>query len=69
MEYSLTVDTIKKLSLSWNQVGSALDGWTSMNKLAIMLVNAYYMDQHCVLWEQQQSFNEVDRLFCSIFER
>ena len=43
-EYALTVDAIKKQLPIRNNVSLALDGWTSTNKLAIMLVIAYYMD-------------------------
>jgi len=42
--YALTVDAIKKQLLSRNKASLALDGWTSMNKLGITSVIAYYMD-------------------------
>jgi hypothetical protein len=45
-----------------------LDGWTSMNKLAITSVIAYYMDQNWALHDVQLAFDVVDRLFCSRFE-
>jgi hypothetical protein len=67
-EYTLTVDSIKKQLPSLNKVSLALDGWTSMNKLAITSVIAYYMDRNWALHEVQLPFNEVDRLFFSRFE-
>jgi hypothetical protein len=68
MEYALTVDAIKKQLPLPNIVSLALDGWTSTNKLAILLVIAYYMDRNCALCEVQLTFDEVNRLFCSHFE-
>jgi len=67
-EYALTVDVIKKQLPLRNEVSLALDGWTSMNKLAITSVIAYYMDSNWALHEVQLAFDEVDRLFCSRFE-
>ena len=46
MEYALTVDAIKNQLPLRNKVSLALDRWTSTNKLAIMSVIAYYMDQN-----------------------
>jgi hypothetical protein len=66
--YALTVDMIKIHLPSWNQVCLALDGWTSMNKLAIMTVFAHYTDQDWALRKVQCAFNEVDHLFCSPFQ-
>jgi hypothetical protein len=43
-DYALVVDAVKKQLPSRNKVGLELDGWTSANKLALMLVTAYYMD-------------------------
>jgi len=45
-EYALTVDAIKKQLLPRNKVSLTLNGWTSMNKLAITSVIAYYMDRN-----------------------
>jgi len=67
-EYALTLDAIKKQLLSQNKVSLALDGWRSMNKLALTSVIAYYMDRNWALCEVQLAFNEVDRLFYSHFE-
>jgi len=67
-DYALTVDAIKKQLLSCNKVNSALDGWTSRNKLAITLVIAYSMDWNWALHEVQLAFDEVDCLFFSPFE-
>jgi hypothetical protein len=54
--------------LSGNQVSFALDGWTSTNKLAIMMVMANSMDRPWVLQEVQLAFDEVDGLFFSHFK-
>jgi hypothetical protein len=59
---------MKQLQLR-NKVSLALDGWTSMNKLAIRSVIAYNIDPIWALREVQPSFDGVDRLFCSCFER
>jgi hypothetical protein len=67
-EYALTVDAIKKQLRSRNKVSLALDGWTSMNKLAITSVIAYYMDPNWGLCEVQLAFDEVNLLFFSLFE-
>jgi len=67
-EYPLTVDAIKKQLPPRNKVSLALDGWTSMNKLATTSVIAYYMDWKWALSEVQLVLDEVDRLFCSRFE-
>jgi len=67
-EYALTVDAIKKQSPWWNKVSSALDGWTSTNKLAITSVNAYYMDWNWELLEVQLALDEVNLLFFSHLE-
>jgi len=67
-EYALTVDAINKQLPVRNKVSLALDGWTSTNKLAIMSVIAYYMDQNWALREVQLAFDEVDRMFYSRFE-
>jgi hypothetical protein len=49
-EYAPTVNAIVKQLPLWNIVSLALHGWTSTNKLATMLVIAYYRDRigHCV---------------------
>jgi len=67
-EYELTVDEFQKQLPVRNKVSSALDRWTSTNKLAIMLDIAYYMDRNWALCEVQLAFYEVYRLFCSRFE-
>ena len=67
-EYALTVDAIKKQLPSRNTVSLALNGWTSPNKLSIMLVVAYYMDRNWALHEVHHAFDEVDCLFVSHFE-
>jgi len=65
--YAPTVDGIKKQLPSREKVGLALDRWTSLNKLAITSVIAYYMDRNWALRGVQLAFDEVDRLFCSPF--
>ena len=67
-DYGLTVDAIKKQLPLRNNVSLALDVWTSTNKLAITSVIAYYIYQNWALRETQLSFDEVDCLFCSLFE-
>jgi len=67
-EYALTVDAIKMQLPLRNKVSFALDGWTSMNKLAITSVIAYYMDRNWALREVQLAFDEVNLLFISRFE-
>jgi len=67
-EYALTVDAIMKQLPSQNKVSLALDGWTSMNKLAITSVIGYYMDRNSVLREVQLAFDDVNLLFFSRFE-
>jgi hypothetical protein len=59
---------IKKQLPIRNKVSLALDGWTATNKLAIMSVIAYYMDQNWALRDVQLTFDEVDRVFGSRFE-
>jgi len=67
-EYAPTLDAINKQLPLRNTVSLALDGWTSMNKLAITSVIAYYMDQNWALREVQLAFDEVNRMFISCFE-
>jgi hypothetical protein len=67
-EYALTVDAIQKQLPIQNKVSLPLDGWTSMNKLAITSDIAYYMDRNWALRDVQLAFDEVDRLFCSCCE-
>jgi hypothetical protein len=67
-EYSLTVDAIKKQLSSRNKFCLALDGWTSMNKLAIMSVIVYYMHRNWALCEVQLAFDDVDYLFFSYYQ-
>jgi len=66
-EYAPTVDGIKKQLPSRDKVGLALDWLTSLNKLAITSVIAYYMDRNWALRGVQLAFDEVDRLFFSPF--
>jgi len=68
-EFTLTVDAIKKQLLSRNKCSLPLDRWTSMNKLAITLVIASYMERNWALRETQLAFDEVDSQFFSLFER
>jgi len=65
---SPTMDAIQKQLLSRSKVCLALGGWTGTKKLVIMSVMAYYMDRIRALREVQPAFNEVDRLFISLFE-
>jgi hypothetical protein len=58
------VDAIKKQLPLRNKNGLALDRWTSLNKLAIMWVIAYYMDRNWALREVQLAFDEVNA--CSV---
>ena len=67
-EYTLTVDAINKQWPSQNIGSVALDGWTSMNELAITLVIAYCIERHWALREVTLAFNEIDRPFISTFE-
>jgi len=67
-EYTLIVDAIKKQLPSRNKVSLALNGWISMNKLAIMSVIAHYMDRNWALQEVQLAFDKVDSPFFSYFE-
>jgi len=68
-EYTLTMDAVKMQLPSRNEVRLALDGWTSTNKLAIMLVIAYQMDRNWALHKVQLAFDDVDSQFFSLFER
>jgi len=67
-EFSLKVDTITKQLPSWNEVGLALDCWTSTNKLATKSVIACYKDQNCAFWEVPLACEGVDSHFVSYFE-
>jgi len=67
-EYALTVDAIKMQLASRNIVSFALDGWTSMNKLAITSVIAHYVDRTWELRDVQLASGEVDRLYFPRFE-
>jgi len=67
-EYALTLDAIKKQLPVRNKVSLALNGWTSINKLAITSVVGYYMDRNWALLEVQLAFDEVDWLFYFRFE-
>jgi len=68
-KYALMVDAIKKQLQSRNEVSLALDRWTTTNNVAITSVIAYFMDRNWAMRKVQLSFNEVDRLFFSHFER
>jgi hypothetical protein len=57
------VDAIKKQLPSGKKVSLAVDGWTSMKKLATMLVIAYCMVQNWALREVQLAFDKVDYVF------
>jgi len=46
-----------------NKVSLALNRWTATNKLALMSVIAYYMDQDWAMWEVQLAFDDVNSLF------
>jgi len=67
-DYTLTVDAIEDYLRSRHTVSLALDGSTSMNKLAITWVIAYYMDRCSALGQVPLSFDKVNHLFCSCFE-
>ena len=67
-EYLMTVDAIKKQLPSRNKVSLALVWWTSTNKLAIISVIFYYMDQNWALRHVQVAFDVVDSPCCSNFE-
>jgi hypothetical protein len=67
-DYALNMDAMLKQSPSRNEVGSPLDAWTSTDKLAIMSVIAYYLDQNWALGELQLAFEEDDCLIYSCFE-
>jgi hypothetical protein len=68
MEYSLTVDEIKKQLPLRKKVSLTIDGWTSTNKLAIPSVIAHSMDRNWALREVQLAFNEVVSAFFSYFK-
>jgi hypothetical protein len=67
-EYVLTVDAIRKLLLSQDKVYLAFDGWTSMYKLAITSVIAYYKDLNWGLDEVQLAIDKDKCLFFSTSE-
>jgi len=67
-EYALKGDAIQNQLPSPNKVSSAVDEWTSTNKLASRSVIGCYMDRNWALSEIQLAFDEVDRLFFSLFE-
>jgi len=67
-EYLLTVDANKQWWPSRNNVSLALDGSTSIIKLAITLVIAYYMDRNWALRDVQLRLDDVDNLFFSYSE-
>jgi len=62
------VDAIQKQLPSRNEGSLALDWWTSMNKFAIMSVNACNMDQDSALREVRLAFDEVHSLFFAYSE-
>jgi hypothetical protein len=59
-KYSLPVDVIKKKLPSRNQVALDLNGWTSTNKLAIVLVIAYCTDHNWGHCKVQLGLGEID---------
>ena len=67
-EYSVTMDAIMKQLPSRNEDSLALDGWTSMDKLARMWVIAYHQDRKWALREVQLIPDQVDLLFSSFCE-
>jgi len=67
-DYKLTMDAIKKGLPLGNKVSSALDGWKSTNKIAIICLFAYYIDRNGALHEVQLAFIQVGHQFCSAFE-
>jgi len=68
MEYTLTVDEIKKQLLSRNELSLALDGWTSTNTRAITLGIAYYTVRNWELCQIHLAFNHFDSQFFPLFE-
>jgi len=66
-EYALAVDALKKQLPSQKIFSLAMDGCTSIDKLAIMSVIASDMDRNWALRKVQLSFDEVGRLFISSF--
>jgi hypothetical protein len=68
-EYTLTVDAFQKQLPLQNKVSLALDGWTSINKLAITSVIAYYIDRNWALREVQLVFYDINRQLFSHFEK
>jgi hypothetical protein len=62
------MDTIKKQLPLQSKVSLDLDGWTSMNKLTITSVIAYYMDRKQALREVQLDFDEDNHLVFTRFE-
>jgi len=68
-EYALTVNAIEKQLLSRNKVSLTLEGWMSMNKLAIMSVIADFMDRNGALRTVQPTNDEVVHRFFSAFDR
>jgi hypothetical protein len=55
----LIIEAIKKQLPTKHKVSVALDGWTSTNKLAMLCVIGYYIDQNWSLREVQLAFDEV----------
>jgi len=64
----LTVDVINKQLLAQRKFNLALDGWTSINKIARTSVIAYYINQDQALHEVQVAFANVNRQFVACFE-
>jgi hypothetical protein len=67
-EYALTLDAFAKQLPMRNELSISLNGETSAHKTAITLVIAYYMHRNWGLRAVQLAHDEVDRLFCSLFE-
>jgi len=67
-EYALTMNAMKTQLPSQKKVSLALVGWTSMNRLAVISLIAYYLNQNWALREVQFAFDEVNRQFFCAFE-
>jgi len=62
------MDAIKMQLPVANKVSSALNGWTSANKVTIKLVIVYFMVRNWALRKVQRIFYEINFLFFSCFE-
>jgi hypothetical protein len=68
-DYALPADAMMKQLPSRNTGSFALDWWTSTNKLVVMLVIAYWIDQNWALGEIQLAFDKIDCQFFSTLAR